>query len=51
MVVLVLVTVLIRYLRNRGPKELPMDEMEGHDFEYYCADLLVANGFLEVEVT
>ena len=50
-VVLILVMVLIRYLKNRGPKELPMDEMEGHDFEYYCADLLRANGFLEVEVT
>ena len=28
-----------------------MDEMEGHDFEYYCADLLKASGFLDVEVT
>ncbi len=41
---------LYRFIRRR-PKELPMDEMEGHDFEYYCADLLKANGFLEVEVT
>ncbi len=32
-------------------KPLPMDEMEGHDFEYYCADLLKDNGFLDVEVT
>ena len=28
-----------------------MDEMEGHDFEYFCADLLEKKGFLEVEVT
>lgn len=28
-----------------------MDEMEGHDFEYYCADLLKANGFVEAVVT
>lgn len=28
-----------------------LDEMEGHDFEYYCAQLLRQNGFLEVEVT
>ena len=28
-----------------------MDEMEGHDFEYYCAELLEKSGFLEVEVT
>lgn len=28
-----------------------MDELEGHEFEYYCADLLRDHGFLEVEVT
>lgn len=28
-----------------------LDEMEGHDFEYYCAQLLRQKGFLEVEVT
>ncbi len=27
------------------------DEMEGHDFEYFCADLLRKNGFINVEVT
>lgn len=25
--------------------------MEGHDFEYFCADLLRKKGFIEVEVT
>lgn len=28
-----------------------MDEMEGHDFEYFCAQLLEKQGFIEVEVT
>lgn len=28
-----------------------MDDMEGHEFEYFCADLLKDNGFAEVEVT
>ena len=28
-----------------------IDFMEGHDFEYYCAELLRRQGFLEVEVT
>lgn len=37
--------------RQRRPREIPMDEMEGHDFEYYCADVLRANGFRNVEVT
>ncbi len=36
---------------KRRTEELPMDEMEGHDFEYYCADLLKDNGFRDVEVT
>ncbi len=41
---------VIRYRRNRYyPSD--MDLMEGHDFEYYCAELLRQQGFLEVEVT
>lgn len=27
------------------------DSMEGHDFEFFCAELLKKNGFLDVEVT
>ena len=27
------------------------DTLEGHEFEYYCADLLRESGFIEVEVT
>lgn len=27
------------------------DHMDGHDFEYYCAELLRRNGFSDVEVT
>ncbi len=32
-------------------QEINIDNMEGHDFEYYCADLLRKNGFENVEVT
>lgn len=28
-----------------------LDEMEGLDFEYYCAELLKYHGFVDVEVT
>ncbi|MCM1120760.1 MAG: restriction endonuclease [bacterium] len=38
-----------RAVRRRRPQE--MDLMEGHEFEYYCAELLRQAGFLEVEVT
>jgi len=35
--------------RRRAPDDI--DLMEGHEFEYYCAELLRAHGFQEVEVT
>lgn len=37
------------YWKNCDVQEL--DEIEGHDFEYYCADLLKKRGFVEVVVT
>lgn len=44
---------VIRVIRSvrRNRRMGIMDEMEGHDFEYYCADLLERQGFAEVEVT
>lgn len=39
---------LVRARRQR-PSEI--DLMEGHDFEYFCAELLRRRGFQEVEVT
>lgn len=40
-------------LRRRRHRHYPsdIDLMDGHDFEYYCAELLRQQGFLEVEVT
>ena len=40
----------VRFFRNRS-RGSEMDDMEGHEFEYFCADLLKDNGFAEVEVT
>ncbi len=51
LLILAAAALFLRIFLRRKPRELPMDEMEGHDFEYYCADLLKDNGFLEVEVT
>lgn len=42
--------VLCRRFRKRFSDQ-QLDEMEGLDFEYYCADLLRSRGFIEVEVT
>lgn len=36
---------------RRNVRAHALDSMEGLEFEYYCADLLAANGFIEVEVT
>lgn len=51
--IIILASVLIWVLKDRKRRLIPsaMDEMEGHDFEYFCADLLEKSGFLEVEVT
>ena len=38
-------------LKRRRYRPLFVDEMEGHEFEFYCADLLKDRGFSEVEVT
>ncbi|GFH95265.1 hypothetical protein IMSAGC003_01807 [Lachnospiraceae bacterium] len=48
--VLALATLLVLRKARRG-RLRDMDLMEGHAFEYYCADLLRGAGFLEVEVT
>ncbi len=42
----------VRILRRRYKNRKQIfDDMEGHEFEYYCAELLKRNGFTEVEVT
>lgn len=38
------------YLSKTAPS-INIDIMEGHDFEYFCADILKKNGFINVEVT
>lgn len=46
----ILLSVLcLRRKRNRRP--FAPDDMEGHDFELFCAELLAKRGFLDVEVT
>lgn len=54
-IILVLALLLLAgvLLFVRARRKLPddMDKMEGHEFEYFCAELLKKKGFLEVEVT
>lgn len=46
----VLILVIWMLLRKKKDNGL-IDGMEGHDFEYFCAELLKKRGFEEVEVT
>jgi len=54
-VILVILIVVMCYLiitviRN-AHRIKPMDEMEGHEFEHFCAHMLRMKGFIDVEVT
>lgn len=46
----ILFFIIIRLVKRKS-HPLLFDEMEGHDFEYFCADLLQRHGFLDVQVT
>ena len=47
----IVVWLILRVSRKRRHEPELIDELEGHDFEDYCAALLSRNGFYEVEVT
>lgn len=52
-VICLLVATAVTLCKNFRKRYLDrqLDEMEGLDFEYYCADLLRYHGFVDVEVT
>lgn len=49
--ILLIVAALFVIVRATGNRGIDLDTMEGHEFEYYCAELLRKRGFEEVEVT
>lgn len=50
MIIIVLAIFAVIYIiKNR--RKITMDDMEGFEFEYYCAELLEANGYYNVQVT
>ena len=48
-IIVFIVISIIKKHRRIVPEHF--DTLEGHEFEYYCADLLRKKGFIEVEVT
>lgn len=50
LVMAIIITVyFVKRKRTQRPEHF--DLLEGHEFEYYCAELLRRKGFIEVEVT
>lgn len=49
--ILILIVVFSVVFRKRRVPVDSFEDMEGHEFEYYCAGLLEQRGFVEVEVT
>lgn len=50
LLLLLLVFVITRKYRRKYDIH-SLDEIEGHEFEYYCAELLKKRGFIDVSVT
>lgn len=50
-VILIVVVIGLFILKRRGPSDFSFEDMEGREFEYFCAELLKTHGFAEVEVT
>lgn len=48
---LLVIIALVWIRRHRAVYADAFEDMEGHEFECYCADLLEHRGFVEVEVT
>lgn len=43
--------ITIIFIRRANSKRQGLDVIEGHEFERFCAELLMDRGFIEVEVT
>lgn len=50
-VLLLLIAVIAVVIVRRRRRPALFEDMEGHEFERFCADLLRQKGFVEVEVT
>ena len=48
---IIFAVIIIWFLSRRRRPAGAFEDMDGHEFEYFCADLLERRGFVEVEVT
>ena len=49
--IILLIVLLVFFVKRKKKSSDVFEDMEGHEFEYFCADLLADRGFTEVEVT
>lgn len=49
--IIVVLTLIIKLILHKNSRLDIIDEMEGREFEFFCAELLKKRGFKEVEVT
>lgn len=50
-IILTVIVIIYIWRLRRYRNNTQFDQMEGHDFEYFCANLLEKKGFQEVQVT
>ena len=48
---ILLIVIIVLITKHKRIKPQHFDELEGHEFEYFCAELLEKKGFVDVEVT
>ena len=49
--IVIFVAIIVWFFLRRRRYTDAFEDMDGHEFEYFCADLLERRGFVEVEVT
>lgn len=49
--IIIFAAIIVWFFSRRRRAADAFEDMDGHEFEYFCADLLERRGFVEVEVT
>lgn len=49
--IIIFAAIIVWFFSRRRRAADVFEDMDGHEFEYFCADLLERRGFVEVEVT
>ena len=50
-ILIALILLIYLFMKKKNKSSDLFENMEGHEFEFFCADLLSKHGFIDVEVT